>query len=73
MMSLGHNLRAARGRLGLTQHELCLRATVSIGLIRRLEGGDTQKPHAGTLPKLATALGISVESLMGCSTTPGPR
>ena len=65
MTPLGRNLKAARGRLGLTQTELSLKATVSIGVVARLETCETANPHAGTIAKLAEALDTTVDVLMG--------
>ena len=65
MTPLGRNLKAARGRLGLTQTELSLKATVSIGVVARLETCETANPHAGTIAKLAEALDTTVDVLTG--------
>jgi transcriptional regulator with XRE-family HTH domain len=58
----GANLRRARKEAGLTQEELgdlCAMFRTEISLLERAG----RAPRLGTLVKLASALGVSVESL----------
>lgn len=66
---VGSNLRALRGRLALSQDELAERSQVNVSTIRGIEGGLVTKPHAGTLNRLADALGVSIGEL---EPNPGP-
>jgi transcriptional regulator with XRE-family HTH domain len=48
----------------VTQEELSLRAGVGVATISRIEGGHTE-PHFRTIRKLAKALGVKPQELMG--------
>jgi transcriptional regulator with XRE-family HTH domain len=54
---LGSNLRAARGKLGLTQEEVAERSGVHATEISRMEAGK-RDPQVSTLLKLARALEV---------------
>jgi DNA-binding XRE family transcriptional regulator len=78
---IGRKLRAARGRLKLSQGELALKAGVARQTIEALENGRTglYGPQAMTAGRLAEALGIPIEDIMlnvtaklVASTPPGP-
>lgn len=67
-ITLGRNVRAARGRLGLFIHELAQRSHLSIDTIGRIERGEgTNEPQAPTLARLAEALETTVDALEGFS------
>ncbi len=59
-----NNLRRLRQQRGLTQRELADLAGIDITTIKRLEGGQTKRPHGANLRSLADALGVELESLM---------
>ena len=63
MNSLGSILRAARGRLELSQEELAQKANVAIYTVSRLETGLTPRPQPTTLARLAVVLNLDLESL----------
>ena len=67
---LGQRLRTARRASGLTMEQLADLANVSIPTISTAENG-TRRPRLDTLNKLATALGISMGSLL--TDPPAPR
>ncbi len=52
-------LRSARGRAGLTQEELATRAELSVRTLRSLELDATATPRAGSVTRLADALGLT--------------
>jgi DNA-binding SARP family transcriptional activator len=58
-------LRGFRQAAGLTQDELARRAGLSLGSIRDLEQGRTQRPEGGTLTALVTALGLNTAQADG--------
>ena len=64
-MTVGSNLRALRGRLGLSQRDVARRAGVAITTVWGVENG--HKPRADTIYRIATALGVDVNEL-----EPGP-
>jgi transcriptional regulator with XRE-family HTH domain len=58
-------LRQARQRAGWSQTELGKRSGVHHMAISRLERGDKKDVTGGTLRKLAIALGVSADWLLG--------
>lgn len=60
---LGTAVQEARGRAGLNQTELALKAHVDRVTINEIENGWTEKPRAETLERLAHALGVTVRAL----------
>lgn len=58
MEHVGELVRYYRGRVGLTQEQLAEKADISAAALVRLEGGEIKRPRAGTLGKLAGALGV---------------
>lgn len=59
----GTRLRAARGRR--TLRDLSMESGVSIAYISDLERGNLKNPSLATLSKIAGALGVSVDDLLG--------
>ncbi len=59
------NLRVARARAGMSQRELSKRSGVCEATISFIESGKQGELRASTLSKLAAALGIEVEQLIG--------
>lgn len=66
---LPQRIRAAREELGITQQELGRLCGFGVNQISRYETG-TREPSAIGLGKIATALGISMEYLIGLSDEP---
>jgi transcriptional regulator with XRE-family HTH domain len=66
-MSMGKRLICERGRLGWTAYTLANQAKVSQSIIHYLEHEtrDADKLSVGTAKKLARALGVSVDYLIG--------
>ena len=63
LRTVANNVRAARGRAGLSLDELSRRAQVSKGALVGLEKAQGN-PNLATLVRLADTLGISVSALM---------
>jgi predicted ATPase/transcriptional regulator with XRE-family HTH domain len=59
--SFGELLRRFRGRAGLTQEELAECASLSVDAIGLLERGTRQRPHSGTITRLAAALALRAD------------
>lgn len=57
-------LRALRERKALTQEELAKKAGITRATLSRLESG-AENPYPSTIRKLAKALGVDPEALMG--------
>jgi transcriptional regulator with XRE-family HTH domain/Tfp pilus assembly protein PilF len=55
---LGTWLRSCRKSAGLSQEELAERAGLSVRAVRNLERGRTDRPHSGSLSRLADALSL---------------
>jgi transcriptional regulator with XRE-family HTH domain len=64
-MTFGERLTYFRNRSGLNQYQLHKRSGVSASYILNLEAGKHSRPGAATVAKLAGALGITSEELMG--------
>jgi transcriptional regulator with XRE-family HTH domain len=69
--TFARQLRASRQALGWTQAELAERVEIAIEVCGRLERGRVL-PRADTLVRLATALGVSTDALLGISPEAGP-
>ena len=64
MGNIGNNIRAFREAAHLTQDELAERAGVNRVTIAKYESGRIE-PSSATLPRLAAALHISADALLG--------
>lgn len=62
---IGRQIRSKRKLLGLTQRDLAARAGVNSGLIGDIEQGKKPMQAVRTLFKIAQAMSLSVEDLMG--------
>ena len=62
MLYIGDRLRGLRKRRLLTQEQLAKRSGVGVATITRVERNQVE-PQAGTLRKLAEALGVEVPIL----------
>ncbi len=71
MEHVGELVRYHRGRVGMTQEQLAQEAGISTAALVRLEGGEIKRPRAGTLSKLAGALGVDPAELVGFVARPG--
>ena len=70
--AVGRNVRAHRTRLAWTLEDLAARSGVSKGMLSQVEQARTN-PSVATVCRLATALGVSVASLVEAPEVPGAR
>jgi len=68
--TIGLQIQRLRESIGLSQKELAERAQLDASIISRLEAGKYKKPREQTITKLEYALGLTVGSLSGHSSTP---
>jgi transcriptional regulator with XRE-family HTH domain len=64
-MTLSQRIREYRYSKGWGPDELAGRASISRTALYQIECGRTEAPRAGTLCRIAKALGVGVESLLG--------
>jgi FMN phosphatase YigB (HAD superfamily)/DNA-binding XRE family transcriptional regulator len=62
---LGRRLQAVRVQAGLTQQALCHKAGLSYSTLTKIERGAIKSPSIFTIQGIATALGLSLDELMG--------
>ena len=68
---IGSRVRALRERAGWSQLELSRRSGVRQPTLSDIETGQTPSPQGSTLAKIAAALVVPVESLLGTAPIPG--
>lgn len=66
------NVQAIRKTAGLTQQQLANKSGIHRVTLARIENG-TAKPGSDTLRALSTALGCTIDELMGAPPPPGGR
>src|SRR5579863_8390732 len=64
-MSLAQRVREFRYSKGWGPDELASRAAISRTALYQIESGKTELPRAGTLRRIAIALEVSMDSLLG--------
>ena len=64
-MTFGNRLTQRRIALALSQAELSRRSGVAQALISRMESGHIQEPGLSMIRRLATALGVTADYLVG--------
>lgn len=64
-MTLAQRVKDCRYAKGWGPDELAGRASISRTALYQIESGKTEQPRAGTLRRLAEALSVSTESLLG--------
>jgi transcriptional regulator with XRE-family HTH domain len=69
-MSLAQRIRDFRYSKGWGPDELANRAEISRTALYQIESGKTELPRAGTLRRIAVALEIPMEELLGSGTEP---
>lgn len=62
---LAQNLKKYRKKLKLTQEGLARKANISYNTVIKLESRGIIDPRMDTLKKLAAALGVSIDNLVG--------
>ncbi|MHC5543173.1 helix-turn-helix domain-containing protein, partial [Singulisphaera rosea] len=66
-MTLAQRVRDYRYSKGWGPDELASRAAISRTALYQIESGKTELPRAGTLRRIALALDVSMETLLGHS------
>lgn len=64
-VGLGQTLQEARKKAGLTQQDLCHKAGLSYSTLAKIERGAIKAPSIFTIQAIATALGLSLNQLLG--------
>lgn len=64
-VGLGKQLQAARQAAGLTQQQLCQKASLSYSTLAKIERGAIKSPSIFTIQSIAGALGVTLSELMG--------
>ncbi len=62
---MGRQLQSARLSAGLTQQELCQRASISYSTLAKIERGAIKSPSVFTIKRLAEVLDTTLDALMG--------
>ena len=70
-MSLAQRVRDCRYAKGWGPDELANRASISRTALYQIESGKTEQPRAGTLRRIAEALSIPTETLLGPTSVMG--
>jgi FMN phosphatase YigB (HAD superfamily)/DNA-binding XRE family transcriptional regulator len=68
--ALGEKLQLARKRAGLTQQELCHKASLSYSTLAKIERGAIKTPSVFTVAAIAEATGTPMEELLGLKSRP---
>lgn len=63
--ALGQQLQAMRKQAGLTQQELCQKASLSYSTLAKIERGAIKAPSIFTIQNIAAALGVTLNDLLG--------
>jgi len=66
---LGKRLQEARQAAGLTQQQLCQRANLSFSTLTKIERGAIKSPSIFTVQSIASAVGLSLDELVGTAPT----
>lgn len=64
-VGLGKSLQRARQKAGITQQELCHRAGLSYSTLAKIERGAIKSPSVFTIQRIAQALGVDLNELIG--------
>jgi len=62
---LAENIKRIRKRKGLTQEKLARLADISNNTLVKIEMGMAKEPTITTMTKIADALGVSIDELVG--------
>ncbi len=62
---LGKRLQVARQKAGLTQQELCAKASLSISTLAKIERGAIKAPSIFTVSAIASAVQVPLQDLIG--------
>ena len=73
MEHFGARVKTARGTHGWTRRELAARARLHEQHLAKVERGQRYRIEGDTIVKLAEALGVSADYLVGLTDDPTPR
>ena len=62
---LAQNIRKLRQKKGLSQEKLARLADISTATLVKIEAGIAKEPTITTVTKIADALGVSIDELVG--------
>lgn len=63
--TIAKNLKLLKKKKGLSQSDLCKKANLAYHTIAKIEAGSTTDPRISTLKKIADALNVSIDTLIG--------
>lgn len=63
--NLGNQIKARRTKLKLSQDKLARKADIPFSTLVKIEAGYTPNPSIETMMKIADALGVGLDELMG--------
>jgi transcriptional regulator with XRE-family HTH domain len=64
-MQIGERVKGLRKGMRLTQHALAAKSGLRPETISRIERGAVENPETDTLAKLARALGVKIDEVIG--------
>ncbi len=68
---LGQRLQQCRQKAGMTQQALCQKAGLSYSTLAKIERGAIKTPSIFTISRVAQAIGVSLDEIMGLETPNG--
>jgi len=66
-MTIAHNIKKYRQKIGLSQDKLSKIAGVTLHTITKIESGATLDPRVETAKRIANALGCTIDELLKTS------
>jgi len=63
--TLGKQIKAFRTKMKLSQEKLAQKAGMPFSTLTKIESGNTPNPSIDTVTKIADALGVGLDGLMG--------
>ncbi len=70
---IARRLKALRENAGMSQQSLAVSAGLSVSLVSQIERGSRVDPRMSTITALATALGITLDELVGRNGSAPPQ
>lgn len=64
-MTIGDRLKALQEQVGLTTAQLAEKSNLPVDTINKIRSGATRNPNADTVMRLAGALGVPTDTLLG--------
>jgi len=73
LLPIARRLKELRETTGMSQQSLAVSAGLSVSLVSQIERGSRVNPRISTIAALATALGVSLDELVGRGGLGQPR